>query len=116
MNRKQFWLASLLSFLLVSASTACAHRSRASGSIIRNSPELSPIWSRGMVWYQVFPERFANGDPENDPIGAGFSLVDWDQDFGEPTIEEIERSWFLTQGEPERHRYDPNRSGGQSRT
>ncbi len=27
----------------------------------------SPKWARGVVWYQIFPERFANGDPANDP-------------------------------------------------
>lgn len=28
----------------------------------------APDWSREVVWYQIFPERFANGDPSNDPI------------------------------------------------
>lgn len=26
-----------------------------------------PEWSRGQVFYQIFPERFCNGDPGNDP-------------------------------------------------
>ncbi|WP_197526591.1 glycoside hydrolase family 13 protein [Botrimarina colliarenosi] len=26
-----------------------------------------PSWASQAVWYQVFPERFANGDPTNDP-------------------------------------------------
>ena len=26
-----------------------------------------PLWAKGVVWYQIFPERFANGDPTNDP-------------------------------------------------
>lgn len=26
-----------------------------------------PRWAADAVWYQVFPERFANGDPGNDP-------------------------------------------------
>ncbi len=28
---------------------------------------VAPQWSKGIVWYQVFPERFNNGDPSNDP-------------------------------------------------
>jgi glycosidase len=28
---------------------------------------LVPQWSKGVVWYQIFPERFSNGDPNNDP-------------------------------------------------
>ncbi len=27
----------------------------------------TPSWARDAVWYQVFPERFRNGDPANDP-------------------------------------------------
>ncbi|MCK9426197.1 MAG: glycoside hydrolase family 13 protein [Ignavibacteriaceae bacterium] len=26
-----------------------------------------PDWAKGIVWYQIFPERFANGDIANDP-------------------------------------------------
>jgi glycosidase len=29
--------------------------------------DFTPDWSKGVVWYQVFPERFNNGDPSNDP-------------------------------------------------
>ena len=28
---------------------------------------FTPQWSKGTVWYQIFPERFSNGDPTNDP-------------------------------------------------
>lgn len=30
----------------------------------------SPDWVKETVWYQIFPERFANGDPSNDPEGT----------------------------------------------
>ncbi|MBK7632641.1 MAG: hypothetical protein IPJ23_18515 [Ignavibacteriales bacterium] len=26
-----------------------------------------PEWAKGVVWYQIFPERFANSDLSNDP-------------------------------------------------
>lgn len=29
-----------------------------------------PEWAKETVWYQIFPERFANGDPSNDPEGV----------------------------------------------
>ena len=45
----------------------------------------APAWAEGAVVYQIFPDRFRNGDPANDPRdGAGFSyghtevLLDWD--------------------------------------
>ncbi len=28
---------------------------------------IPPEWSKGIVWYQIFPERFSNGDSLNDP-------------------------------------------------
>jgi glycosidase len=30
----------------------------------------APEWVKDTVWYQIFPERFGNGDPSNDPEGA----------------------------------------------
>ena len=33
-----------------------------------------PDWVAEMVWYQIFPERFANGNPEISPEGA----LTWD--------------------------------------
>lgn len=30
----------------------------------------APGWVKDTVWYQIFPERFANGDPSTDPEGA----------------------------------------------
>ncbi len=61
-----------------------------------------PSWAKDAVWYQIFPERFRNGDPTNDPtresLEAGngvsdkwrikpwgsdwFSRDDWEQSFG----------------------------------
>lgn len=29
-----------------------------------------PAWVAGTVWYQIFPERFANGDPTNGPANT----------------------------------------------
>ena len=32
--------------------------------------DVAPEWAKGIVWYQIFPERFRNGDPNNDPTVA----------------------------------------------
>lgn len=40
----------------------------------------APEWARQAIFYQIFPERFCNGDPTNDPPGT----VAWDS---EPTRE-----------------------------
>ena len=40
-----------------------------------------PEWVKQTIWYQIFPERFANGNPENDPEHA----VPWGSE--EPKID-----------------------------
>ncbi|MFN6390671.1 MAG: glycoside hydrolase family 13 protein [Bacteroidota bacterium] len=35
---------------------------------VQDSSFLVPEWAAKVVWYQIFPERFRNGDPKNDPI------------------------------------------------
>ena len=43
---------------------------------------VPPEWARDAVWYQVFPERFANGDVSNDPTWAS---LDFNDRVGEAT-------------------------------
>ncbi len=40
----------------------------------------TPRWAKQAVWYQVFPERFRNGDPENDPPRT----VPWTHEWYKP--------------------------------
>ncbi|OZC01589.1 glycoside hydrolase family 13 protein [Rubricoccus marinus] len=37
---------------------------------------VPPDWAQGAVWYQIFPERFRNGDPSNDPTWASLDFND----------------------------------------
>jgi cyclomaltodextrinase / maltogenic alpha-amylase / neopullulanase len=41
---------------------------RAEASVKTN--EFVPDWAKDAVWYQIFPERFRNADPSNDPTKA----------------------------------------------
>ena len=34
------------------------------------SSKQVPTWAADAVWYQIFPDRFRNGDPKNDPTRA----------------------------------------------
>ena len=49
-----FGLCSLVGILLLSLPTMA-------------QKGFTPEWSKGIVWYQIFPERFNNGDTTNDP-------------------------------------------------
>jgi cyclomaltodextrinase len=54
-----------------------------------------PSWARNAVWYQIFPERFRNGDPNNDPrpedllgswphsVAEGWQVSKWTGDWYE---------------------------------
>ena len=62
-----------------------------------------PQWANQAIWYQIFPERFRNGDSSNDPIresieyhdlapqnwaitpwtGDYYAQADWEKTFGE---------------------------------
>lgn len=56
----------------------------------------APEWVKDTVWYQIFPERFANGNKDNDPDGTlpwGSSEPELDNFFGgdlEGVIEHID--------------------------
>nr|WP_239541253.1 glycoside hydrolase family 13 protein [Pullulanibacillus pueri] len=41
----------------------------------------APDWVKDTVWYQIFPERFGNGDASNDPSG----VLPWGSEAPQPT-------------------------------
>lgn len=50
----------------------------------------TPDWAKGAVWYQIFPERFRNGNPANDPHGPGVFLAPWNSDWYQVQPGELE--------------------------
>lgn len=49
----------LTSILFLLVSVLCCISAKAQNKV--------PEWAKGIVWYQIFPERFDNGDKQNDP-------------------------------------------------
>jgi cyclomaltodextrinase / maltogenic alpha-amylase / neopullulanase len=35
--------------------------------LAQNEHSLPPSWAKSVIWYELFVERFSNGDPSNDP-------------------------------------------------
>lgn len=57
------------------------------------APKLEhPAWAMGAAWYQIFPERFRNGNSLNDPSGPGVHLKPWNDDWYTITPEE-DKAW-----------------------
>jgi glycosidase/predicted alpha/beta superfamily hydrolase len=88
-----------------------ARPSSASGTAPAAEPDLSvPAWARDAIWYQIFVERFRNGDPTNDPtphdiVGvtdepppAGWRPTPWRQDWyrQEPWARAMGRDFYGT--------------------
>ena len=71
-------------FLAVFVSVVHAEESK---PLLNNVPE----WGKSAVWYQIFPERFRNGDPANDPTRetlemhfpnvGGWRVTPWTGDY-----------------------------------
>ena len=32
-----------------------------------NQKYIAPEWAKKVIWYQIFPERFRNGNPSSNP-------------------------------------------------
>lgn len=71
---------------------ACSHMGLAQNTAAsHNQP---PNWAKDVVWYQIFVERFSNGDPKNDPTPqtmrpafeapAGWRITPWSHNWYEP--------------------------------
>ena len=64
-----------------------------SWQLVTHDPEFAtPDWAKGAVVYQVFPDRFANGDPANDPspdneaAGEGAERYRYGDVYGNPIL------------------------------
>jgi len=72
----------------------------------------TPDWAKGLVWYQVFPERFRDGNPNNNPSNWDLTPKAWDSSFSNSTVEEVERSWNRRLVNPRQFPLDNDRGGG----
>lgn len=54
----KIYLIIIISFCLYNSNLSAFNKK------LKNEP---PDWAKGIVWYQIFPERFDNGDKTNDP-------------------------------------------------
>ncbi len=76
-----------------------------------------PDWAKGVVWYQIFPERFANGDSLNDPeaekvfinnksIPDNWTITKWTSNWF------AQSDWEKQSGRNRNHLYYERRYGG----
>lgn len=77
-----------------------------------NQVYKAPEWAKHVIWYQIFPERFRNGDPSNDPtkerIGGpeNWQISSWTGDWYERA------DWEISLGDKFRDGVFKRRYGG----
>lgn len=82
--------------LLLTASIISACEAPKSEPLAEKDISAVPSWAKEAIWYQIFVERFRNGDPSNDPtaadivqaypdsIPADWQLTPWSWDWYKP--------------------------------
>lgn len=86
---------------------------------LKNDKSLAsvPAWAKEAVWYQIFVERFRNGDPSNDPtpadmagsfpdkIPADWKITPWGHDWysHEPWLDKVEANGFYSKIQARRY-------------
>ena len=90
-----------------------------SGQNRNKSLDTPPEWASQQIWYQIFVERFCNGDTNNDPIPEditsttqifpvpdNWSITPWTQDWWK------QEPWALETGRPFNETLQHRRYGG----
>jgi cyclomaltodextrinase / maltogenic alpha-amylase / neopullulanase len=102
---KHFLLLLVLSGLLI---VGCGPMGKKNS--IKNDKSLAsvPAWAKEAIWYQIFVERFRNGDPSNDPtpadmagsypdkLPANWKITPWGHDWysHEPWLDSVKAKGF----------------------
>lgn len=103
----------IFSFFLLMTMAACSPEKKVTPF------DAPPEWAEHAIWYQIFVERFSNGDPANDPTPAtinippmgqiapeGWSVTPWTQNWYEM------EPWAKKGGEPFYENLQYRRYGG----
>jgi len=93
-NASRFFLITIILTFFSFVFWRCVSTSTPSGEKIGPATSfLPPEWSKDAIWYQIFPDRFRNGDPGNDPDvnslsdtwpyinPAGWQISPWGSDW-----------------------------------
>jgi glycosidase len=103
--------------IMVLLLVGCGQNKSGDKKIVGNDLKSVPEWSKSAIWYQIFVERFRNGDPTNDPtvedMKGGYpdkypdnwTVTSWGHDWykREPWVEKMERGNFYSRIQARRY-------------
>lgn len=99
MMKKKLLLITLL--ILMSTNLSALEKTQ------QDNKEFVPLWAKSAIWYQIFPERFRDGDPSNNPTIKDILGADPVEKPKEWQIHPWASDWYklqayeLANGEPE---------------
>jgi cyclomaltodextrinase / maltogenic alpha-amylase / neopullulanase len=64
---------------------------------LNDQGEFVPQWAKEVVWYQIFPERFRNGDPDNDPKVEDLAGADPNEPIAHWQVHPWGSDWYKLQ-------------------
>ena len=95
----------------------CGHMKNKNTNKVDRSLASVPKWAKEAIWYQIFVERFRNGDPSNDPtpsdmfgsfpekIPVNWKITPWGHDWysHEPWLDSIKAKGFYSKIQARRY-------------
>lgn len=100
-------------YIILSVTVSCKENKQAA------TPASPPSWAQEAIWYQIFPERFWNGDTTNDPtpanisnasasfpVPANWTITPWTSDWY------AQEPWAKATGKPLKETLQYRRYGG----
>lgn len=98
-------------FVICLFTTSCRH------VFVNKELASVPIWAKEAIWYQIFVERFLNGDPGNDPTPAdmygsypdkipdNWKITPWGHDWyaHEPWLDSVKVNGFYSKIQARRY-------------
>lgn len=102
-----FFKTAILTSILISFLFIGCNQSDSKQKQLEKDGEFVPHWAKTVVWYQIFPERFRDGDPANNPTVNDIKGADPQEAPKEWQIHPWGSDWYKLQayekanGEPE---------------
>lgn len=85
-------ISQLALLVLLVMMSACKQAKKPSEETLISAP---PGWAKNMIWYQIFVERFNNGDPSNDPTPATIRAAsDFNKVPGDWSVTPWTHNWY----------------------